>query len=110
MSYGDFWLFYLREHGRPATRWLHFAGTGMASVLLVAAAIGGWWWLALLALLLGYGPAWLSHGLIEGNRPATFKHPLWSLISDLRMLALWLGGQLSKELDRAGVADRLPKD
>ena len=33
-TYHDFWRFYLQEHARPATRYLHFFGTGMAVLTL----------------------------------------------------------------------------
>ncbi|MEK9707827.1 MAG: DUF962 domain-containing protein, partial [Alphaproteobacteria bacterium] len=60
-------------------------------------------WLLLIAAVAGYGPAWIGHGFVEKNRPATFTHPVWSFLSDFRMLYLWITGQLAPELSGAGV-------
>ena len=102
-SYAEFWPYYLQEHAKPATRNLHFAGTGMAVLSALAAAITGIGWFIPLALLSGYGPAWAAHFFVEHNRPATFAHPLWSLVSDFRMAWFWCTGRLGDELRRAGV-------
>jgi hypothetical protein len=97
-TYGDFWPFYLREHAKPATRAIHYVGTiGSAVVLIWAVATQSWWWLAAVPFF-GYGPAWIGHFFIEKNKPATFHAPVWSLISDYRMCALWLSGRLGDEL------------
>ncbi|MEO0607276.1 MAG: DUF962 domain-containing protein [Pseudomonadota bacterium] len=103
-SYAEFWPFYLQEHAKPITRQFHYIGTGLGiGIALYAIATQSWVWLLAIPLA-GYVFAWMSHAFVERNRPATFTHPLWSLISDYRMFFLWLSGRLGPELDKAGVS------
>jgi hypothetical protein len=102
-SFGEFWPHYLREHSRPATRRLHYAGTGLVLALAGAGLASGDWRLLAAVPPAGYGFAWFSHAVLERNRPATFTHPLWSLAADFRMAWLWATGRLDPELARAGV-------
>ena len=69
---------------------------------MLAAVERDWRWL-LAAPVVGYAPAWLGHVVFERNRPATFGHPLWSLFSDIRMLALFLTGRLAGEIARCSI-------
>ncbi len=105
-SYRAFWPYYLGEHSRSATRLLHGIGTVLAVLLLIAGMAHTNWPLAAAAIVTGYAFAWAGHCFIEKNRPATFQYPLWSLISDFRMLALWLAGRLEAELARHCIAPR----
>jgi hypothetical protein len=106
MSYAEFWRRYLAAHADSRTRVLHYVGTVFAAAALVMAALGGDWRWLVAAPIVGYAPAWLGHIAFEHNRPQTFGHPAWSLLSDLRMLGLFATGRLAAELRRAGVADR----
>jgi len=102
-SYREFWPRYLREHRQPANRALHYLGTLLGVVLLLIAVVLGSLWHAAAAVVCGYAFAWAGHSFIERNKPATFTHPLWSLISDFRMLGFWASGRLNEELERHGL-------
>jgi hypothetical protein len=100
-SFAEFWPFYLREHGDPRTRALHYVGTSLGIVLLIGFAFSGDWRLLLGSPIAGYAFAWLAHAFVERNKPATFTYPLWSLIGDFYMLFCWATGRLGAELERA---------
>ena len=102
-TFAEFWPFYLREHSKPATRSIHFAGTTLSLVLIVGAIVRAQPVLFVPALLVGYAFAWYSHFFIEKNKPASFKQPLFSFAADWRMWSLILAGRLGPELEKAGV-------
>jgi hypothetical protein len=107
-TYGEFWGDYLRAHSDPRTRLIHYVGSilALAALALAVIELQPLWLLAM--PVLGYGFAWCAHFFIEGNKPATFGHPFWSLISDYRMLLLWLTGALGPHLARHGVTGDRP--
>jgi hypothetical protein len=97
-SYNDFFVFYLGEHSKAGTRYMHLCGTVLGLAVLIWAIVTGHYWWILLWPVIGYAFAWIGHFGIEGNRPATFGHPFWSFISDFKMVYLMLTGQLSSWL------------
>jgi hypothetical protein len=102
-TFEDFWPYYLRQHATRQTRFLHFIGTTTALLCLVALVyFRDYRWL-IGVLIAPYAFAWLGHAFFEGNSPAAFAFPLWSLRADVRMLRLWLVGDLEPELKKAGV-------
>ncbi len=100
-TFQDFWPYYVREHSRPLTRILHATGTIASTILFVELLLTGNWLMLPAALVVGYAFAWASHFFVEHNRPATFKHPLWSFAADYKMVALMLTGRMGREVERA---------
>ncbi len=84
-SFSDFYPFYLSEHSDRTCRRLHFAGTLLALACLLFFLFTLNWKVLLAMLLCGYGFAWVGHFFFEKNRPATFKHPVYSLMGDWRL-------------------------
>lgn len=99
-NYAEFWDFYVGEHSQPLNRLLHFVGTSLGMVLLVWFLASGKFLYIPLCFVSGYGFAWVGHYFIEGNKPATFQYPLWSFISDYKMLFYMLTGKMNREVDR----------
>jgi hypothetical protein len=93
-SFREFYPYYLSEHRDPCCRRLHVAGSTLVLAVVIAALVSGrlaWLWLAPVA---GYGCAWVGHFAFEKNRPATFRHPLYSLMGDWVMYWQVLRGKL----------------
>lgn len=93
-SFADFYPFYLGEHSDKRSRILHYIGSSLAPIVLLVALSSGPLWLFALAPVCGYAFAWVGHFFLERNKPATFKHPLWSLMGDYKMLWQALTGTL----------------
>ena len=93
-SFREFYPYYLTEHSNRTSRRLHFLGSlGVLALLAVALATRNPWWL-LAALVCGYGFAWVGHFFFEKNRPATFRHPLYSFAGDWVMFKDILIGRI----------------
>ncbi|KWU45352.1 hypothetical protein RHOSPDRAFT_32975 [Rhodotorula sp. JG-1b] len=108
-TFKAFYPYYLGEHSNAICRRLHLIGTSIAVATLVRAVLGmiplldsdplhrfatlrfgqeGWKSIRRLLLggfLQGYVWAWIGHFFFEKNKPATFKHPLYSFLGDLTL-------------------------
>jgi hypothetical protein len=93
-TFKEFWPYYMSEHRKPGTRRVHFVGTTIAFIFLVVYFVTFNIWYIPIGFVSVYGPAFLSHFLIEKNRPATFKYPFFSVGGDLKMWFLILIGKI----------------
>jgi hypothetical protein len=84
-NFSEFYPFYLTEHVNKSNRILHFIGTSILILIFIYAILADEYELIWLCPLVGYGFAWAGHMIFEKNRPATFKHPLYSLAADFVM-------------------------
>ena len=99
-TYSEFYRFYLTEHKNKTSRMLHFIGTFLVFVLIFLAIYLELTYLWYFVPIMGYGFAWVGHFFFEKNKPATFKYPLWSLISDFKMFFDLLFGRISMDGSR----------
>jgi hypothetical protein len=94
-SLDEFYKFYKKEHGKTGTRVLHVVGT----TLFLGQATSGVALqkpqLVLSGIVSAYACAWIGHFFVEQNRPATFKYPFYSLLSDFKMFWNIISGRES---------------
>lgn len=105
-GFEEFWGHYVLAHRCFSTQLLHTLGTVGCLFFLAACTTAGsmltwhYFMLLLLSPLVGYGPAWISHFLIEKNKPVALDYPLYSLMADLKMVAYFLTGRMPAEVAR----------
>ena len=92
--FSDFYPHYLVEHRDRRSRRLHVVGTALVLLTLLAALATSQLRLLFLMPVFGYGFAWIGHFVFERNRPATFRHPLYSLLGDLALFRDVLLGRI----------------
>ncbi len=93
-DFAEFYRYYLGEHSNRICRRLHFVGSTLVLLALGAAVVTGHAGWLLLMPVAGYGFAWIGHLAFERNRPATFRHPLYSLMGDWVMYRDMLLGRI----------------
>ncbi len=93
-SFRDFYPYYLTEHSNSTCRRLHFVGTSLVIALVAWIVASGSWMLLIALPVAGYSFAWIGHFFFEKNRPATFQHPLYSLMGDFVMYRDMLVGKV----------------
>ena len=93
-SFADFYPYYLEEHSDVNCRRLHFVGSLLVILVTLYAIVTAKFLYLLLLPVIGYGFAWVGHYGFEKNRPATFKHSLYSLMGDWVMFRDMLVGRI----------------
>ncbi|CAB0149802.1 hypothetical protein PSI9734_00381 [Pseudidiomarina piscicola] len=81
-SFREFYPYYLVEHSNPQCRAMHYIGSSLVLVILAAVVLTQQWWWLIAIPVVGYGFAWVGHFFFQHNKPATFKHPWYSLWGD----------------------------
>ena len=94
-NYNEFYCFYLTEHRNINSRRLHAVGSSLGIYFWAKAIRKRKAKYLAYGLLSGYACAWVGHFFHEHNKPASFKQPLYSFISDWRMLSDIVRGRLS---------------
>lgn len=93
-TFEEFYPYYLSEHSNITNRRLHVIGTSLALLQIIRSLVMVQLWGLLLAVVIGYGCAWVGHFFFEKNKPATFKYPLFSLRGDFVMMKDVLTGKI----------------
>ena len=93
-SFREFYPYYLEQHSNGTCRRLHLLGTVLALLIAAAAVLSGHWVAAASGTARRLPAGVVGHFFFQGNSPATFRHPLYSLRGDFLMLGEVLAGRV----------------
>ncbi len=105
-NFNEFYPFYLSQHTSKINRDLHVFSTFLYLSNLIYQLLFGRLILILLCPVLAYGPAWYGHYYYEKNKPATLKHPFYSLAGDFFMVKDILLGNLPGLFKKYGIESK----
>lgn len=97
-TYAEFWPYYVSQHLHPMTRALHAWGPLLALAIAGTGVLSGRFLLLPVALVVGYGIAWISHFAIERNKPASWGRPAWSFRGDMQLIGRYFTGALAHDV------------
>ncbi|CAM37444.1 conserved hypothetical protein [Leishmania braziliensis MHOM/BR/75/M2904] len=94
-NHREFHIYYLAKHSKKWTRRMHLIGTavgvvGTAVSAMRMSAIG-----ATVSAVAGVVICWAGDAIVEKTQPTTFKNPIWSVMSNFKMAASMLKGDMS---------------
>ncbi len=104
-NFEQFWDYYVSVHAHPLNRALHVGGTLCGIAMAGTGFLFKKRSLILLAPVVGYGCSWMGHFFVEHNTPATFQHPVWSFMGDMKMIKMTFEGKMAAEVERV-LADK----
>ena len=96
-NFQEFFPFYLSQHQNKTNQYLHAFGTTLTLIIWTIALSTQMYGLFPIGLMQGYAWAWVGHFCFEKNKPATFKHPFYSLIGDAFMYYYVITGQIDRK-------------
>ena len=98
-DYPAYWAYHITQHRRPGNRVLHYIGSVFLVAFVAEAIVFAIWTPVVAALAAAFGPGLVGHVLFEKSTPEKHHYPIWAVISDLRMLGLFLTGRLARAFD-----------
>ena len=107
-TYREYWTYHVGQHEKAGNRVLHYLGSASAVTLLALVPVLQEWWPIPLAVASAFGPGMIGHVAFERSPREDQHYPLWAIVSDLRMLGLFLVGRVGREFRRADNCETAP--
>ncbi|GET86808.1 hypothetical protein, conserved [Leishmania tarentolae] len=94
-NHKEFYIYYLAKHSKQWTRRIHLIGTAIGVVGAAASAVRMDAFGAAVSIAVGVAICWAGDAMVEKTSPTTFKNPIWSTVSNFKMVASILTGDMN---------------